>query len=380
MKKLSLALLCAGMLWNGAVNAAEVSKQQVLDQYANVVLANYQDSSASARDMQSKIDAFLAKPTTESLKAAQAAWIEAREWYGQTEAFRFYAGPIDDDAGLEGFINAWPLDEVYIDYVKGKPKGGIINNPKVAITEKQLRGLNERGGEQNIATGWHAIEFLLWGQDLSKDSAGQRPYTDYTTAPNAERRAQYLKLVTQMLVDDLARVEQQWQASGNNYRAKFVKGDLDSIKKIFTGMGTLSRGELAGQRMEVALDTQNQEDEHSCFSDNTHRDIVTDAKGIQNAWEGRYVRRSGEVLEGASLKQLVAQKNAEIAQQTSSDIDNSVKLAEAIQAPFDREIVGKKDAPGRKRVQATVESLKAQSKDLVNAAKELGIKRLNTGV
>lgn len=109
--------------------------------------------------------------------------------YGQTEAFRFYAGPIDDEAGLEGFINAWPLDEVYIDYVKGKTKGGIINNPKIAITEQKLRSLNERGGEQNIATGWHAIEFLLWGQDFYKDGPGQRAYTDYTTAPNAARRA-----------------------------------------------------------------------------------------------------------------------------------------------------------------------------------------------
>lgn len=183
-----------------------------------------------------------------------------------------------------------------------------------------------------------------------------------------------------MLVDDLQKVEQQWQPDTKNYRAKFVQGDKDSIKKMFTGMGTLSRGELAGQRMEVALDTQNQEDEHSCFSDNTHRDIVADAKGIQNAWEGRYVRRSGEVVEGASLKALVAQKNTEVSESTSKQIATSVQLAEAIHAPFDQEIIGKKDAPGRLRVQATVESLKAQSKDLVDSAKELGIKRLNTGV
>jgi putative iron-regulated protein len=382
MKKMLLALVSAGVMWTStisAVSAAEITTQSVINQYAMQVAAGYQDSLASAREMQAKIDAFIKNPSPETQKAAQAAWLEAREWYGQTEAFRFYGGPIDSETGPEGFINAWPLDEAYIDGVKGKAKAGIINS-KTPITEAKLRSLNERGGEENIATGWHAIEFLLWGQDLSRDSAGQRPYTDYTTAPNAKRRGEYLQLVTQMLVNDLASVEKEWQPNQKNFRAQFEKGGNDSIKKIFTSLGTLSRGELAGERIEVALDTQNQEDEHSCFSDNTHRDIVVNAKGIQNVWEGRFVRRSGEVIEGASLKALVAQKNAAVADAVSADMAASVKAAEAIQAPFDREIVGKKDAAGRKRVQAVVESLKNQTKNLVNAAKELGIKRLNTSV
>lgn len=377
MKKIIMAcVLSLCSLW---VSAAEVTQADVLKQYGLLVSASYQDALTSAKEMQSKIDAFIAQPNAQTQKAAQTAWLEAREWYGQTEAFRFYGGPIDSDTGPEGFNNGWPLDEAYIDYVKGKPKAGIINS-KTPITEAKLRSLNERGGEENIATGWHAIEFLLWGQDFNQDGAGQRSYTDFTTAPNAERRKQYLKLVTQMLVDDLARVEQQWRAGEKNFRAQFeAKGD-DGIKKMLTGLGTLSRGELAGERTEVALDTQNQEDEHSCFSDNTHRDLVNNAKGIQNVWEGRFVRRSGEVLEGASLRELVAQKNAAVAETVSRDIAQSVKLAEAVQAPFDREIVGKKDAPGRKRLQAMVESLKAQAKSLVEAAKVLGIKRLNTGV
>lgn len=379
MKKLLFALFSAGLIASSAVQAVDITPQTVLSQYGSLVSAGYQDSLASARDMQSKINAFLANPSPETQQAAQAAWREAREWYGQTEAFRFYGGPIDSETGPEGFMNAWPLDEAYIDYVKGKPKAGIINS-KTPITEAKLRSLNERGGEENIATGWHAIEFLLWGQDLSRDSAGQRPFSDYSSAPNAKRRAEYLKLVTQMLVNDLASVEKEWQAGQRNYRAQFEQGGQDSIKKIFTSLGTLSRGELAGERIEVALDTQNQEDEHSCFSDNTHRDIVVNAKGIQNVWEGRFVRRNGEVLEGASLKALVAQKNASVADAVSANMLSTVQAAEAIEAPFDREIVGKKDAAGRKRVQAVVESLKNQTKELVNAAKELGIKRLNTGV
>ena len=49
--------------------------------------------------------------------------------YSPTEVFRFYGGPIDDDNGPEGLLNAWPLDEVFIDYVLGNPDAGIINDP-----------------------------------------------------------------------------------------------------------------------------------------------------------------------------------------------------------------------------------------------------------
>jgi putative iron-regulated protein len=140
------------------------------------------------------------------------------------------------------------------------------------------------GGEENISTGWHAIEFLLWGQDRSETGPGDRSFTDYVDAkaPNADRRRQYLSVSTALLVDDLSGITVQWTPSAKNYRAKFEKGSKESVRKIIVGLGSLSRGELAGERMEVALNSQDQKDEHSCFSDNTHRDIVNNAKGIQN--------------------------------------------------------------------------------------------------
>ncbi|UXY15915.1 iron-regulated protein [Chitiniphilus purpureus] len=362
--------------------AAEVTQRAVLDQYATLVHASYQDSVAGAKALQAAVKAFLAAPSEAGLAKARKEWLAAREWYGQTEAFRFYGGPIDSEDGPEGLLNAWPLDEAYIDYVAGKPKAGIINNPKAALTAKNLRALNERGGEENVATGWHAIEFLLWGQDLNDNGAGERKFTDYVDgkAPNAARRSQYLQIVTDMLVADLESVARQWAPGARNYRARFVAGGNQSLTHLLTGIGTLSRGELAGERMEVAMDTQAQEDEHSCFADNTHRDIVTNALGIQNVWEGRYATRDGKVIEGASIKALVAQQNARLAEETSASIANSVKLAEAIHAPFDREIIGDAKAPGRQRVQAVIDALKKQATGIVEAAKALGIKRLNTAV
>ena len=170
--------------------------------YADLVFAAYDASVTSATTMQEAIEAFLADPTDANLTAAKEAWLTARDDYGPTEAFRFYDGPIDNpDDGPEGQINAWPMDEAYVDYVEGDAAAGLINDTAGVpeITAEAIVAANEEGGETNISTGWHAVEFLLWGQDLSDDGAGARPVTDYTTATNADRRATYLKLVTQQL-------------------------------------------------------------------------------------------------------------------------------------------------------------------------------------
>jgi putative iron-regulated protein len=357
-----------------AVTAAAVAAQ-----YATLVHANYEDTLTSAKAMQAAIKAFTAQPSAEALAEARKTWLAAREFYGQTEAFRFYGGPIDDDKGPEGQINAWPMDESYVDSVEGKPKAGLINNRKIAITKKALAAQNERGGEENIATGWHAIEFLLWGQDLSETGPGNRSFEDFVDGkkPNADRRRQYLNVVTELLIDDLSFLVKSWAPEGkSNYRAKFARGNMESVRKMLVGLGSLSRGELAGERLEVALNSQDQEDEHSCFSDNTHRDAVTNARGIQNVWLGEYKRADGSLVKGASLRDLVAAKNPALADKTSQQIAASVAAAEGIQAPFDREIIGGKDAPGRQRIQKTIDSLTQQSKDLVEAANAIGITKL----
>ena len=359
--------------------ASPVTHAAVAQQYAALVHANYEDVLGTAKALQSAVDAFLVAPSAATQDAAKKAWLAAREAYGQTEAFRFYGGPIDSDNGPEGRMNAWPMDESFVDSVKGKPNAGLVNNPKFKITAKSLMAQNERGGEENIATGWHAIEFFLWGQDLSETGPGARSFEDFVDgkAPNADRRRLYMKTAMDLLVSDAESLVKAW-APGvkNNYRAKFEKGGKESVRKMLVGLGSLSRGELAGERLEVALNSQDQEDEHSCFSDNTHRDAVTNAKGIQNVWLGSYQRVDGSEVSGPSLKDLVAVTDAALADKTSKQIAESVAAAEGIQAPFDREILGDKNAPGRQRIQKTIASLTQQSKDLVAAASAVGIKKL----
>lgn len=371
--KLGYALVCAvsTLAVGCGGDDGDGDMAEVAETYAANVYASYSDTLAKAHELQTAVDAFLANPSESTLSAARQAWIDARVPYGQTEVFRFYDGPIDNpDDGPEPQLNAWPLDEAYIDYVEGMPQAGIINDTTgfPTITVDVIEEQNENGGEANISAGYHAIEFLLWGQDLSADGPGARPYTDYVdagTAENQERRRTYLQLVTQLLVDDLTHVTDQWKPDADNYRADFVAGGKASIQKILLGMGSLSGAELSGERMTVALDNRDQEDEHSCFSDNTHDDLYANALGIQNVYLGRYGDH-----DGPGIEDLVRAKDAALADTLKSQIAASVAAIQAIPTPFDQAIMN--DA-GRALVTTAIQDLQTQTETTVEAATALGI-------
>ena len=350
-------------------------KGDVVQNYAEGVHHLYSTSLKSAIALDQSIDRFVADPTPAHLEAAKRMWLDARDDYGPTEAFRFYDGPIDNpDDGPEGLINAWPLDEAYIDYVEGDPAAGIINNPEEYpnIDAALLVSLNEVGGEENVSTGWHAIEFLLWGQDLNSGGPGARPVEDYTTNANADRRATYLAVASDVLVGHLQDMVNAWAPGvGGNYRAQFVSQDADdALQKIITGIGELSRGELAGERMTVAFEERSQEDEHSCFSDNTTADIIANARGIQMVYLGDFGGVSGP-----GIKDLIAAEDEDLAAQLESEIANSVNLANAIPDPFDQHLLeGVSDQTmGRQAVLTTITSLEDQTDTIVDAAQKIGI-------
>jgi putative iron-regulated protein len=328
---------------------AQDLKQQAVKTYADIVFASYQDTLVLTETLQDAIDAFLADPNQETMNAAKEVWLAAREPYGQTEAYRFYGGPIDDEDGPEGLINAWPLDEVYIDYVEGAPEAGIINNLTAypEINKELLVSLNEVGAEENISTGFHAIEFLLWGQDLSAESNGQRLYTDYTTATNADRRSAYLAAAAELLLEDIKTLVDAWNPElSGNYRETFLAlGPDEALQNMFTGMGVLSKSELPGERIFTAYDNQDQEDEHSCFSDNTHRDIANNFQGIENVYVGNYIRIDGSMVTGVGLKDVIADLDPSLNDEMLGLLEQAKKETQALYVPFDQAIINEDTRP-----------------------------------
>jgi putative iron-regulated protein len=383
--------------------AAAPAPRDVLDTYADIALAGYEDSLTTAKALQAKIEAFLAEPTEERLAEAKAAWLAARVPYQQTEVFRFGNRIVDD---WEGKVNAWPLDEGLIDYVDSdygteseeNPLyvANIIANPSVRISGRMVDAskitkellsdtLHEAGGvEANVATGYHAIEFLLWGQDLNGTDAGAgaRPASDYDTANctggNCERRAQYLRTVTELLVDDLTWMVEQWKADGAARKA-LTADETQGLVAIFTGLGSLSYGELAGERMKLGLLLNDPEEEHDCFSDNTHNSHYYDLIGIRNVYFGKYERIDGSVISGPSVSDLVKAKDAEIDARVRDALDESLaqfetlkKRAETVEA-YDQ-MIGEANDEGNAVVEAALQALIAQTREFERAiaALELG--------
>jgi len=343
--------------------------------YAEIVEASYADSVSTAEVMNTALAALVAGPSQGTLSAAREAWLDSREPYLQTEVYRFYDGPIDNpDDGPEGLLNAWPLDENYIDYTADDPDAGIINGSE-AISGSSLEGLNEVGGEANVATGYHAIEFLLWGQDSSATGPGDRPHTDYVadgsgTATNQDRRGEYLMVAGELLIDHLEQVHSEWEV-GAGYRAGFEANPEDAFAKALTGMIILSGFETGGERLQAALDSGSQEDEHSCFSDNTHRDMIQDVQGVLNVWQGSYTRTDGSEVTGVSIRDVVTEVDAQLAADLDAQIVETLALANALQTPFDQEIAPGSD--GNARVEALIAGLRAQEELLFEVFSTFGL-------
>lgn len=416
MLTLSLAAVtaiagCTSLPWSGE-KSQPATRSAVVSHYANLAHANYQDALTTARVLDEATDRLIANPTNANLKSAKEAWLAARVPYQQTEVFRFGNAIVDD---WEGQLNAWPLDEGLVDYVETDgyqyelgnrgATANIIGSQSVnvggstldvsTLTPELLASLNEIGGsEANVATGYHAVEFLLWGQDLHgfENGAGERPVTDYAagadcTNGNCQRRGEYLDAVTDLLVEDLAWMVAQWAPDeDDNYRTQLTQASADQgVQKMLFGMGSLSLGELAGERMKVALEANSYEDEHDCFSDNTHNSHYYNGQGIQNVYTGTYRRVDGSLVTGPSLSDLVEQTDPELDARLNAQLDASMEALGTMKSkaessanpmPFDK-MIAPGNTQGKQVINNAIMALVAQTGSIEQAARELGIQALS---
>nr|CAD6603107.1 peptidase [Rhizobium sp. TCK] len=398
----TFALLAASAAFPVASAAAATEPAAVVQHYAEMAHAKYEDSLMTAKALDAAIGALIAQPSEETLKAAREAWIAARVPYQQSEVYRF-GNPIVDE--WEGKVNAWPLDEGLIDYVDASYGtesdsnalyvANVVANPKLSVNGEQidassitpelLRSLHEAGEiEANVATGYHAIEFLLWGQDLNGTDAGagNRSHTDFDPANctngNCDRRAAYLKAASELLISDLEEMVAAWAPEGE--AAKAVTADPQAgIRAMLTGMGSLSYGELAGERMKLGLLLHDPEEEHDCFSDNTHASHLNDAIGIASAYRGEYTRADGTKMTGPSLSDLVSAKDAALDAEVKAKLDTTLAAMNAMAERAEGgeaydQMIGEGNAEGNAIVQAAIDGLIDQTRSIerVIASLDLG--------
>ena len=404
-----LSFAAAIALTTGAVistaRAAEPDPAAVVDTYGDIALAMYDDALTAAKNLQTAVGAFLVDPNDTTLAAARDAWKASRVPYQQTEGYRFGNAIVDD---WEGKVNAWPLDEGLIDYVDTGLYGeeseenplyvaNVVANPEIrvgadvidakSITPELLGQLQEaQGVESNVATGYHAIEFLLWGQDLNGTGpgAGARPATDYSanacTNGNCDRRGAYLKAATDLLVTDLEEMVANWQDGGAARAEISAKGPEGGLATILTGLGSLSYGELAGERIKLGLMLHDPEEEHDCFSDNTHNSHYYDQIGMAAIWNGKYTRTDGSVVEGPSIRSYAEAKAADAAKRSDEAFAAATAKLQVLKDNADGgkmaydQIIGPDNAEGNKIVQDVVDGLVAQARAVEGVVSALGLR------
>ena len=352
--------------------AANDSINSLANSYANLVSHYYNEVSLSTQEMHNAIIKFVQAPDNNSLTNAKNKWIAARSIYGITEAFRFYGGPIDGvnkygEEGPEGLINAWPLNEAYIDYVKGSPNAGIINNLSLEINNDTIIAANMSEDDADVSTGWHAIEFLLWGQDFSLETAGIREASDYlpTNEINIRRRA-YLVATSALLLEHINWLSMEWLENGEGRKAFLNKNDPGGA--ILTGIATLAGFELSSERIATALDSGDPEDEHSCFSDQTHNDVKANFNGIINVYLGKGL--NGESF-SPSISEFVAKNNLKLHENILEIINETNISINNITVPFDKMLSEPKNGLGRQAAEKTVSNLLVLAKNFKEAGKDL---------
>ncbi|TWH77237.1 putative iron-regulated protein [Azomonas agilis] len=386
------------------LKVSEAAARAVVEHYADLGFAVFTDAHQAALQLQTAVRTLLATPTSEHLQATKNAWIAARVPYMQTEVFRFSSPVVNE---WERQVNAWPINAEVIDYVARDAKRpnnartSIIANPIInlgeeriefhQITASSLSSLNELAGpDLPIITGYHALEFLLWGEEpAKKNGAGQRPATDYAekgcTNGHCDRRRAYLEAVTELLVTDLADLAAQWQPEvSDNYRAALLLDTtFNGIRKILVGMGSLSLDGLATERMQIALDTNAPEAEHDRFSDNTHNALFYNAKGIRNVYLGTYQRLNGSLLSGASLANLVQSVEPDINTSLQKDLaDTETKMQALVDSAnqgilFDQ-LIAPHNSAGQTKVRDAITALVKQSVTIEQVANSLGIEDLTS--
>lgn len=392
MKRFLLSTALVGLAMPALASPAEV-----VETYANIAEAAYGDSLSTAQTLDAAIDALIAMPSEEALTAAKVAWVQARVPYQQTEVYRFGNAIVDD---WEGKVNAWPLDEGLIDYVDASYGGATDENPLaaanvIASTSLDISGtavdtsaitpeligetLHEADEvESNVASGYHAIEFLLWGQDLNgtDHGAGSRPATDYAmgedcTNGHCDRRGAYLKAASELLISDLEYMVGEW-SEGGEARAAVTTDATVGITAMLTGMGSLSYGEQAGERMKLGLMLNDPEEEHDCFSDNTHNSHYYDGLGVRNVYLGEYLTANGEVVSGASLHDLLKSSDEALAGSLKSAVDATVgelgQLKAAAEAGFSYDqMLERGNVAGENLIMSAVDALVAQTREIERA-------------
>ena len=171
---------------------------------------------------------------------------------------------------------------------------------------------------------------------------------------------------TALLISDLEEMVALWDADGEA-RLTLTEGEgAAGLATIITGPGSLSYGELAGERMQLGVMLHDPEEEHDCFADNTHNSHYFNQVGMQAVYNGHYVGVDGRIVSGPSLADIVAHDAPDLAEDVSglmAATDGAMDVMKAVAEggmAYDQ-MLGESNPVGNQVLQDVIDALVGQA-------------------
>jgi predicted lipoprotein len=185
---------------SGEATPVETDKK-VLDRKAmltniadNIILPAYGKFKVKLDAMVAKSSAFTTTPNTTTLAELRTAWADAYVEWQKVELFDF--GPGQTQA-IRSYFNIYPASESGITANIAAGSAANMDVPAAFPTQ-----------------GFPAFDYLINGQGNSDQTVLQ-----YTSAPDAAKRIEYLKLITARMNTIFTKVNSDWNTT---YRDQFV--------------------------------------------------------------------------------------------------------------------------------------------------------------
>jgi len=326
-------------------NAFNYDASSQVSAYADLVSKTYVEAQSAAVALKDAMAALRETPSAEKLEAARAAWLDARAAYLKTEAFLFYAGPVDGPGGPLPRLNAWPVDPAVID--------GLLSDTSQSLGFRSLAQLNRIEAPVNVTTGLHVIEYLLWGVD------GGASAETFASQP---RRGEYAASAAQLLANDLSLLTAAWASGANNYRASVESMDQrNALGRAFNGMTVLVGYEMPLRRIGAGLFPANKNFQPSPFSKTSELDN-------RYAFEG-----AKRVYFETGIDRLVKATDEALATKIAAGFERAETALGAMDAPYERFLAPASGSPERATAEAAARALTDLARDLRQAGNRLGV-------
>jgi putative iron-regulated protein len=317
--------------------------------YVELVVSTYGATLQAATELKDTIAALAGDPTASNLDAARSAWLDTRAAYLRSEAFLFYAGPVDGPGGPFPRLNGWPVEPAMID--------GVLADTAQSLNLRAIARLNSVETPVKITTGLHVLEYLLWGLGGNSTIGA-----DAFAGDAGARRADYAKALAQLFVNDLTVISAAWAPGTNNYRASVEAMDQrNALGRAINGMTALLGYEVPLRRIGAGLFPANENFQPSRFS-------RTSADDLRFAFEG-----ARAVYEQGNLATLVEDVDPDLAAKIAEGFTTAAAATAALDAPYERFLAPPAGSAERATAQAAVKALTNLARDLRQAGNRLGI-------